>query len=161
MSPVFPPHIMLSCVSSTDGPALAEMRVEAMRESLEAVGRFDAQRARNRFLDTFDPQYTREILLARERVGFVVVRPSEDGLVLDHLYVVPSVQGSGVGTGVLAMIFAEADQARKNLRVGALKDSRSNAFYLRHGFKLIGTADWDNYYVRLAGSAAPPIGLDP
>lgn len=154
-------HITLRSASATDGPAFAELRVEAMRESLEAVGRFDPQRARDRFLASFDPQHTREILLAGQRVGFVVVRPAEDGLLLDHLYVVPSAQGSGVGTGVLRMVFAEADRARKSLHVGALKGSRSNAFYLRHGFQLVKVADWDNYYVRLGPEARFNLSVPP
>jgi len=34
----------------------------------------------------------------------------------------------------------------KVLRVGALKASRSNSFYLQHGFKLQSQGEWDNYY---------------
>ena len=140
--------VELRAVSLDDADALADLRVAAMRASLEAAGRFDADRARNRFLANFVPQFTRHIVVAGERVGFVVVRPAADELLLDHLYVVPPMQGRGIGAAVLAVVFAEADAERRNLRVGALKGSRSNAFYQRHGFRLIDSGEWDLYYVR-------------
>ena len=47
---------MLTFVAASlaDGEALASLRVAAMRESLERIGRFDPQRARQRFLATFE-----------------------------------------------------------------------------------------------------------
>ena len=141
-------NITLQRVSADTGAALAELRVVAMRESLEAIGRFDPVRARARFLGSFAPEFTREVLNEGARVGFVVVRPEEDHLLLDHLYVIPSAQGLGIGAEVLRIVFAEADAQKKSLKVGALKQSRSNEFYLRHGFKLVESSEWDNYYVR-------------
>jgi hypothetical protein len=49
---------------------------------------------------------------------------------------------------VLATVFAEADRQGLHLQVGALRDSGSNRFYLRHGFVLVKEEEWDNYYVR-------------
>lgn len=139
-------------VTPSDGEDLARIRVEAMRESLEAVGRFDPQRARDRFLGGFDPQRTRAIVASGRRVGLVVVRPIEGALLLDHLVLLPSVQGRGLGAAVLAQVFAEADRAGKPLRVVALKGSRSNDFYLRHGFRWVESSEWDNVYVRAPAS---------
>ena len=47
--------------SITDGDLLADIRVAAMRPSLEAAGRFDPVRARRRFRDTFEPSDTYKI----------------------------------------------------------------------------------------------------
>lgn len=135
-------------VELADAQALANLRVDAMKESLEAVGRFDPERARARFLSTFDLQYCRHIIFEGARVGFVVVRPIETGLLLDHLYIHPAVQSRGVGTAVLKRVFAEADAIGNSLRVGALVKSRSNQFYLRHGFVLVEETALDNYYLR-------------
>lgn len=148
------PPVELRPVRPCDAEDLARIRVEAMRESLEAVGRFDARRARDRFLGSFVADHTREIVASGQRVGFVVVRPLDDGLLLDHLYLLPSAQGRGLGSAVLAVLFADADAAGRPLRVGALKHSRSNPFYLRHGFRLVESAEWDNYYVRQPAGAA-------
>ena len=48
------PNIFLRQVSNSDADLLADLRVRAMKESLEAVGRFDPIRAKSRFLDNFD-----------------------------------------------------------------------------------------------------------
>jgi len=153
MPPSADPAIQLSPVTTEDAPALADLRVEAMRESLEAIGRFDPLRARARFLASFTQEDTQAILADGERVGFVVIRHLPDHILLDHLYILPAHQGRGIGAQVLQMLFALADSAGLPVRVGALKGSRSNAFYQRHGFVLVESAEWDNYYQR------PPAAL--
>jgi GNAT superfamily N-acetyltransferase len=145
-----PPEIALRQVHEYEAEDLASLRVAAMRESLELVGRFDPTRARERFLVGFSAIHTSHIVEGDVKVGFVVVRPHETGLLIDHLYVQPGSQGKGIGAAVLALVFAEADRQGKSLRVGALKESRSNQFYARHGFGLVEQGEWDNYYVRHA-----------
>jgi hypothetical protein len=63
--------ITFSIAKPEEGNALAELRVEAMRESLERIGRFDPSRARERFLSGISPH------------GFVQVEHSE----FDNYYV--------------------------------------------------------------------------
>ena len=149
--------VELVAVQPDDFDALAEIRVEAMRESLERIGRFDPERARARLRAGFSPEHTRHIVVDGERVGFLVLKPQADALVLDHLYVRPAAQGRGIGGAVLAQVFAEADARSLPIRVGALRESDSNRFYVRHGFQLVERAELDNYYVRPAcGEAAEP-----
>ena len=119
-----------------------------MRDSLERIGRFDAQRARERFIAGFEPALTRHVLLAGERVGLVVVKPAGGKLLLDHLYVRPGHQGRGVGARVLAVVCEGAEAQGLPLRVGALRGSDSNRFYQRHGFVRVGEEEWDIYYER-------------
>ena len=141
-------------VSAEDGESLVALRIEAMRESLERIGRFDPSRACERFLAGFSPEDTRHVLLDGERVGFFVLRPYEPGgLLLDHLYVHPSHQGKGIGAVVLAQVFMEADAIGAQVRVGALRESDSNRFYARHGFMLVEQGEFDNYYVRSSQNA--------
>lgn len=145
--------ITFSAASTADGDALAELRVEAMRESLERVGRFDPVRARVRFLSGFSPECTRHIEFNGERIGFFVVKRHDYGLLLDHLYVHPRHQSKGVGAAVLNRVFAEADAAGLQVRVGALRGSKANRFYARHGFVQVEQGEYDNYYVRLSKNA--------
>ncbi|WP_082151617.1 GNAT family N-acetyltransferase [Caenimonas sp. SL110] len=146
-----PSRIELVAAQAGDADALVEVRIEAMRESLERVGRFDASRARERFLSGFVPEHTRHVVVDGERVGFVVVKPAGHALLLDHLYIRPAFQRRGIGAAVLETVFAEADAKNQPLRVGALTGSDSNRFYQRHGFELTERAQWDNYYLRVAG----------
>ena len=140
-------QLTLHQVNQANGEELADIRARAMKESLEAVGRFDPDRVRRRFLDGFEPSHTRVIVASGGWVGFLVVRPVETHLLLDHLYIQPRVQGTGLGSAVLRMVIAEASEAKKTLRLGALKSSRANVFYKKHGFELELVEEWDNYYV--------------
>ena len=133
---------------SDDLEALVALRLAAMRESLERIGRFDPARARERFASGFDPARTRHVEVDGERVGVVVVRPQGRELLLNDLYIRPGAQGGGIGTAVLARVFAEADAQGRALRVGALRDSAANRFYLRHGFRLVAQTEFDNHYLR-------------
>jgi len=78
----------------------------------------------------------------------VVVRPDEDGLLLDHLYVLPEFQNRSIGFPGLVRRFKEADEQALSIKVGALKESASNRFYLAHGFEQVDESEWDNHYVR-------------
>lgn len=127
---------------------LVALRIEAMRESLQRLGRFDPLRARERFANGFEPNRTRHVLLDGERVGFVVVKPHPQGLLLDHLYLRAHAQRRGVGGRVLAEVLADADARKLAVLVGALRESAANAFYMRHGFQRVSEGDWDVYYRR-------------
>jgi GNAT superfamily N-acetyltransferase len=155
-----PLHLKFADAAEGDANALASLRVSAMRESLERIGRFDETRARQRFLAGFSPGLTRKILLEEKLAGFLVLRPDEgEGWLLDHLYIEPGHQGCGIGSWALARVFAEADLAGQRLRVGALKGSESNRFYMRHGFRLVQQEEWDNYYVREPNAAGSASGF--
>jgi GNAT superfamily N-acetyltransferase len=135
-----------------DAEALVALRIEAMRESLARIGRFDPVRARERFLAGFAPAHTRHIDADGERVGFVVTKPQADCLLLDHLYLRPAHQGRGIGSAVLAQVFEEALAMALPVRVGALRGSDANRFYIRHGFQEVARGEHDHYYLR------PPSG---
>ena len=135
----------------SDFEAIVAIRIEAMFESLERLGRFDPIRVRERFREGFTPEFTRYIEASGERVGFVVIKPYIDGMLLDHLYIKPDAQGMGIGSVVLRHIFMEVDALGLSLKVGALKESASNRFYIRHGFQFVESSEFDNYYVRHYG----------
>ena len=148
-----PNRVSLQAASERDAHSLAALRVRAMQPSLEQLGRFDPQRARARFLDGFCAAHTRHVVQDGTHVGVVVVRPGAEVLLLEHLYIAPEHQGRGLGACVLNAVFAEADALGLPMRVGALKGSDSNRFYLRHGFRLVEQAAWDNYYLRPPATA--------
>ena len=147
------PSIFLAPAAESDFEALVAIRIEAMRESLERIGRFDAGRARERFRSSFSPERTRHIVAGTETAGFVVTKPQEQYLLLDHLYLLPTHQGRGIGSKVLQLVFAEAESLRLPVKVGALRESEANHFYAHHGFQFVEQGEFDNYYIRPARSA--------
>lgn len=146
--------LTLGPASDDDFEALLALRMAAMHESLQRLGRFDPQRAKERLSRAFEPAHTRNILLAGELVGFVVLLPvpaaAPTHFVLDHLYIAPQAQGLGVGSWVMGQVLDEADRRGLPVRVTSLKLSDANRFYQRHGFELQHASDWDMHYLRPA-----------
>ncbi len=142
--------LALAPATEGDFEALLALRMAAMQESLQRLGRFDPQRARERLSRAFEPASTRQILCRGERVGFVVVIRREADLLLDHLYVEPPSQGRGIGGWVMAQVLSEADRQCLPVRVTALRLSAANRFYQHHGFVLQAESEWDMHYLRPA-----------
>ena len=136
----------ISYVTEIDRESLAELRIAAMKESLESIGRFDPDTARNRFLNSFNKDDTRKVLIDGSLVGFYVIHKKIDYIHLDHLYFFPKYQGLGFGTKILALIKRQALEAGLPIRLGALRGSRSNDFYKKHGFIYTHEEEWDIYY---------------
>lgn len=152
------PALRAMPAAESDFEALLALRIDAMKESLERLGRFDPERARARLRSTFQPEHTWFIERDGARIGFYALRPDGDGLRLDHLYVVPAAQGLGVGGQVLVRLLRDADSRGLPVRVGALRGSDSNRFYRRHGFVQVGQSEWDIEYLRDDLRPAPGRG---
>jgi GNAT superfamily N-acetyltransferase len=130
-----------------DFEALSALRILSMRESLEQIGRFDPQRSRARLERSFYPADTQWICLDGERIGYFTFRPAPDGFHLEHFYLLPAAQSAGIGSFILRQLLQRAEHARFPIYLGALKGSRANAFYERHGFQLNAESEWDRYLV--------------
>lgn len=105
--------------------------IEAMRDSLERLGRFDPEQAQEQLRAGFGGLFIeRDGALA---IGFAL-RPDGADFGLDHLYVVPAAQRLGVGGQVLGRLLLDADRRGLAVSVGALRGNDSNRFYRRHGF---------------------------
>jgi GNAT superfamily N-acetyltransferase len=137
-------------VAASDFEAMVALRIRAMRPSLEALGRFDPERARQRLAEGFAPAFMRHIVVGDERVGFTTLRPVEQGMALelDHLYIEPRHQGRGLGAWVVDCAKSRADLLQLPLVVEALKGSGANRFYRRHGFVEQRQGEWDTTYRR-------------
>jgi len=132
----------LAPVADADFEALLALRIEALRESLERLGRFDPVVARSRLKSQFRPEWMQHLVVNGERVGYFTVEPREGELRLHHLYVKPAAQGQGVGAWVLDRIKAQG----LPITLAALRESRANDFYRRHGFRVVEEQDFDIEY---------------
>ncbi len=149
MSLPVPPAYALQGAQADDFEDLLALRLRAMRQSLERLGRYDEQHARERLAANFDPAYTQHVVVDGRRVGFVVLKMLSHAMRLDHLYIDPAAQRQGLGHALLTRICAEADRRQLPVELVALKGSDANRFYLRHGFVATGDGEWDIDYVRL------------
>ena len=129
-----------------DAHELAELRARAMKPGLQQVGRFDEERVRSRFLDSFVPQDTKKIIIEGVLGGFFVVKHNPDHLYLDHLYVEPGFQRRGVGRAVIDSVLRQSEQLQIPVRLGALRQSSANLFYQSLGFVSTHEDACDIYY---------------
>ncbi len=146
--PPVPAGFALQAARPEDFESLLALRLRAMHDSLERIGRYDEQRARERLAQTFDPALTQHIVVDGERVGFMVLTITLHSMRLNHFYIDPTHQRRGIGHQVMVWICAEADRKQLPVELMALKHSRANRFYLRHGFAAVGEGEWDIDYVR-------------
>ena len=145
------PAFTFQPATEADFPALVSLRIQAMRDSLERIGRFDPERAAQRFRSTFRPDDTRLIRVGDAMAGCVARWPQDDAVRIEHFYLAPAFQRRGLGAAVLRRVFAEAGVAATRVtrfRVAALRDSDANRFYARHGFVLLSQGEWDAEYER-------------
>lgn len=129
-----------------EGELLAQLRVEAMKPSLEAIGRFDPIRAKNRFLESFKPENTSKVYFEGELAGFYVLNQNPGHMELAHLCIRPKYQNKGLGSYLINKVKNISSKIGLPIKLGALKQSESNAFYLSHGFTKVSEAEFDNYY---------------
>ncbi|MGM9479990.1 GNAT family N-acetyltransferase [Roseateles sp. NT4] len=132
----------LAPVADADFEAMLSIRIEALRESLERLGRFSPEVARERLKSQFRPEWMQHLVVDGERFGYFTVEPREAELRLHHLYLRPEAQGQGVGAWVIDQIKSRG----LPITLAALRESRANDFYLRHGFKVVEEQDFDIEY---------------
>ena len=149
--------LSLQPVSAADFEALLGLRIRAMQASLEALNRFDPQRARERFASIFASEHMHHIVQGGQRVGCVTLRPKAGALRMDHLYIEPTAQGQGIGAWVMDWACALADLRQHALELAALQGSAANRFYQRHGLVEISRSDFDIEYRR--APAANPLDV--
>ena len=146
-------------VVEADFEALLALRVRAMQPSLEALGRFDVARARERFAGGFVPAFMQHLVLGGQRVGCVTLRPTAQALHLDHLYIEPTAQGRGLGTLALAWAKRQGQACGLPVQLAALAGSAANRFYQRHGFVETGRGEFDVDYRWLPAVAPAGSGV--
>ena len=126
---------------------LASMRDRCMKDSLMAVGRYDPVRVRQRLLSDYDAHETHLILNPDGLLlGFFCLRKTDEGWYLRHLYVDLPYQGKGLGALVLRWIGTNIRLT--TLSLNTLKGSPAKDFYLKQGFHITSTDEWDHYLTK-------------
>jgi GNAT superfamily N-acetyltransferase len=134
--------------SAADVEAVADLRSVVLRADLERLGRYDEQRVRQRLRDGFAPAHTWVIEVAGTFAGSVSLRPAEDAHWLEHFYLVPHLQGSGIGAAVLGGLLEQCDREGTLIRLNVLQGSPARRLYERHGFTLETEDPVDVFMVR-------------
>lgn len=132
---------------------LVALRIAAMQPSLEQVGRFDPQRARERFAGSFLPSRTFHIMVEGQTCGFFSLDRQTGTHTLRHLYLHPRHQQRGIGSQVIKRLLADASRMGCAINLAALRESPANRFYRQHGFQAVQEEEWDIHYTCPPASA--------
>ncbi len=136
-----------------DVEAVAELRAVVLRSDLERLGRYEEQRVRQRLRNGFAPAHTWVIEVDSTFAGCVSLRPAEDAHWLEHFYLAPHLQGSGIGTAILRELLDQCDRDGTLVRLNVLQGSPARRLYERHGFTLETEDPVDVFMVRKPASA--------
>ncbi|WP_338897661.1 GNAT family N-acetyltransferase [Streptomyces sp. TG1A-60] len=141
----------------TDVEPVAELRALVMRPDLERLGRYDEHRVRRRLRDAFDPAHTWIIEVGGTFAGCVALRPRADAHWLEHFYLAPHLQGTGIGTAVLRDLLTRCDRHGTLVRLNVLQGSPARRLYERHGFTRETEDPVDVFMVRQPGAGYPRL----
>ncbi len=136
--------------TAADLDVLVGVRAVVMRPDLERLGRYDAARVRQRMRDAYEPGHTWAIEVAGALAGCVALRPAPDAYWLEHFYLEPRLQGTGIGTAVLRELLARADREGGTVRLNVLQGSPARRLYERFGFVCESQGPVDVFMVRAA-----------
>ena len=146
-------HLSFAPVSEGDFEMLLDLRIAAMRESLERLGIFNLDNARKRFQGQFDPQYMQHICVDEgagegpQRAGLLTVIPEQGGrLKLQHLYLLPVWHNRRIGDWVMQQVQDRARRDGRAVWLEVLNYSDAIRFYERYGFVHIGGDPIDLLY---------------
>ena len=136
--------------TASDAGWMAELRAEVLRPDLERLGRWDATRARQRFLTAFDAAHTSVVQVDGEDAGLVAVRHETDAHWIEHFYLQPHCQGRGLGTAIMAHLM-KTHHDHRPFRLNVLQGSPARRLYERHGFTLDREDPVDVFLIAPAG----------
>ena len=146
------PPWSFAAAGEADFEPLLALRLETMGPQLERLGRFDPERSRLRFRESYNTTAMRLIRIRDETIGCVAQTPVHDALSLANFLLKPLWHNSGLGSAVLRALLAEADVAGLPVELEVLKQSPAIRLYERHGFVATGEGPWDDFLTRAPGA---------
>ena len=108
---------------------------ETMRELIERLFGWDKSREEKNFARFFKLDEVRIITVDGQDVGWIQEQIFDRGINLGSFYVVPSMQGRGIGTEVLRMLLERAASESKAITLAVMKINPSRHFYEKRGFR--------------------------
>ncbi|GHO64664.1 N-acetyltransferase [Ktedonobacter sp. SOSP1-52] len=129
-------QITLRQSQNSDVETIANLRAIVLYNDLTRLGRFDEEKVRQRFRNTFDSIHTWIIEADSSFVGCIAFKPTLDGYLLEHFYIHPNYQGKGVGSQVLKNLLEQNYVKGKRVTLNVLQGSSARRLYERFGFKV-------------------------
>ena len=107
-----------------------------MRGMIERLFGWDQSREERNFARFFKVEEARIIVADGQEVGWIQEQVEERTINLGSFYVMPAMQGRGIGTRVLDMLLARAGDQSKAFTLAVVKTNPARYFYEKRGFRV-------------------------
>jgi GNAT superfamily N-acetyltransferase len=128
-------NIALRAACEDDVPFARDLYFETMREIIEQLFGWDQSREEENFTRFFKLEEVRIITADGQNAGWIQEQISESSINLGSFYVVPAMQGRGIGTHVLRKLLERAGRESKSMTLAVVKTNPALQFYVKHGFR--------------------------
>ena len=108
---------------------------ETMRDIIQRLFGWDESHEEKNFADFFKLEEVQIITLDGEDVGWIQQQISESTINLGSFYIVPAMQGRGIGSQVLRMLLEGAARESKAMTLAVVKINPARKFYEKRGFR--------------------------
>ena len=134
--------ISLRTATQNDSSFAFEIKKAALAEYVRETCGWDEDEQSKLHEQRFRPSATRIIMYQEKDIGLLTTRETDDHLQLLQLFLLPEVQGKGIGSLVLIEVLSEARRARRVVTLRVLKSNpRARKFHEHHGFSLAGETE--------------------
>jgi ribosomal protein S18 acetylase RimI-like enzyme len=135
------PEISLRPARLDDFDFAFGLYLDSTRPLLLALGRWDEDRVRARFVDDFKPHCAHVICAAGAEIGWMQVSRIADGFHLDQLHLADGHRDHGIGTQLIEALLARARAAGCCVALNVIRGNPARHLYERLGFRFVGEDD--------------------
>jgi GNAT superfamily N-acetyltransferase len=114
---------------------------------IERLFGWDQAREERNFAGFFKVDEVRIITADDQDVGWIQEQVENRTITLGSLYVMPAMQGRGIGTRVLDLLLARAADQSKAMTLAVVKINPARYFYQKRGFRIT-HEDQHKFYMR-------------
>lgn len=147
-------NIALRTASDDDVAFARNLYFETMRGIIELLFGWDQDREKENFARFFRLNEAKIITLDGQDVGWIQEQIFEKSINLGSFYVVPKMQGRGIGTQVLRMLLERAARESKTITLAVVKINPARQFYEKFGFRI--THEDEHKFYMSALNVVPP-----
>jgi GNAT superfamily N-acetyltransferase len=126
---------------------------ETMRGMIEHLFGWDQTREERNFAGFFKVEEVRIIIADGQEVGWIQKQVEDRTINLGSFYVMPAMQGRGIGTKVLDLLLTRAADQSKAM-TPAVKINPARHFYEKRGFRIT-HEDLHKFYIRADQPGGP------
>ena len=148
--------VRLRAYADRDFDFARSLYFETMRWAIERHFGWDDAHEQASFAAWFKPGEVSIIITDGADVGWMQQRQERDAIFLGSIYVVPAMQGRGIGTYIIQGLLSQAAEQSQAVTLAVMKINRARNLYERLGFRITNEDEY-KLYMKAAprGSASP------